>query len=347
MNEIIDLRSDTVSQPTPLMRQAMANANVGDDVYGEDPTVNRLEVLAAEMFGQEAGLFVTSGTQGNLIAMLTHCGRGDEVILGDKAHIFVYEQGGLATLGGIVPHTVPVQVDGTLAFADIQQAIRVDNIHFPRTRVIALENTQGTVGGVPLSPDYVQQVAGLAHSKGLKLHIDGARIFNAATHFEVPARTIMAGADSLCCCLSKGLCAPVGSVLVGSRDFIAAARRNRKLLGGGMRQAGILAAAGLVALETMSKRLHVDHDNAAYLAEQISEVPHLEVVSQHTNFTFFTLDENIAMTPEQFSERLLEHQVLLRPYHGNERKFRAVMHYWIGRDQIDHVVSAMKIILTK
>ncbi len=345
MNEMIDLRSDTVSQPTALMRQAMANANVGDDVYGEDPTVNRLEALAAEMFGQEAGLFVTSGTQGNLIAMLTHCGRGDEVILGDKAHIFVYEQGGLATLGGIVPHTVPVQGDGTLALSDIERAIRVDNIHFPRSRVIALENTQGTVGGVPLSPEYVRKVADLAHRNGLKLHIDGARIFNAATHFDVSAQTIMAGADSLCCCLSKGLCAPVGSVLVGSQDFIAAARRQRKLLGGGMRQAGILAAAGLVALESMSQRLHEDHANAAYLAERISEIPHLNLVSQHTSFTFFELDEAANMTPEQFSQRLLEQGVLLRPYHGNDRKFRAVMHYWIGRDQIDAVIAAMKTIL--
>ena len=345
MVKMIDLRSDTVSQPTPAMRQAMAAAVVGDDVYGEDPTVNRLEELAAGMFGQEAGLFVTSGTQGNLIALLTHCGRGNEVILGDKAHIFLYEQGGLAALGGIVPHTVPVQSDGTLHLDDLERAIRVDNIHFPRSGVIALENTQGTVGGVPLSPAYVQEVAELAHSNGLKLHIDGARIFNAATHFDVSPPAIMAGADSLSCCLSKGLCAPVGSVLVGSRNFIAEARRNRKLLGGGMRQAGILAAAGLIALETMSKRLQQDHDNAVYLAERIGKVPHLRLVSQHTNFTFFVLDEAAEITPEQFSQRLQERQVLLRPYHGTDRKFRAVIHYGIDRDKVDYVVAAMQAIL--
>ena len=181
----IDLRSDTVTQPTEKMRQAMANAEVGDDVYGEDPTVNRLEAEAAELFGMEAGLFVSSGTQGNLVALLTHVPRGGEVILGDKAHIFVYEQGGLSALGGIVPHTVPVQDDGTLLLADLKRAIRAENDHFPRTRLVALENTQGTVGGVPLSPEYTLQVAQFAQAQGVKLHIDGARIFNAATAFGV------------------------------------------------------------------------------------------------------------------------------------------------------------------
>ena len=287
--DVIDLRSDTVTHPTREMRQAMADAVVGDDVYGEDPTVNRLEAEAAELFGMEAGLFVTSGTQGNLVALLTHVPRGGEVILGDKAHIFLYEQGGLSALGGIVPHTVPVQDDGTLLLSDLKRAIRAENDHFPRTRLIALENTQGTVGGVPLSPEYTLQVAQFAQAQGVKLHIDGARIFNAATAFGVAPADIVAGADSLTFCLSKGLGAPAGSLLVGPRDFIREARRHRKLLGGGMRQAGILAAAGLLAMHKMSRRLQEDHDNAAYLAAGLEAVPHLRLVSQHTNFVFFQL----------------------------------------------------------
>ncbi len=347
MADVIDLRSDTVSLPTPEMRRAMAKAVVGDDVYGEDPTVNRLEARAAEMFGQQAGLFVASGTQGNLIAMLAHAGRGNEVILGDKAHIFLYEQGGLAALGGIIPHTLPVQPDGTLSLASIRQAIRVDNIHFPRTKVIALENTQGTVGGVPLSPAYVQEVAELAHGHGLKLHIDGARIFNAATYYGVTPQEIMGGADSLSCCLSKGLCAPVGSLLVGSSAFIAEARRYRKLLGGGMRQAGVLAAAGLIALDTMSMRLQEDHDNAAYLAARVSEFHDLQLLSQHTNFTFFQLKDSAGLTAEEFSRRLQEQQILLRPYHGNDGRFRAVTHHGVNRHKIDTVIAAARTILEK
>ncbi len=346
MTDLIDLRSDTVSQPTQEMREAMACAAVGDDVYGEDPTVNQLESQAAALFGQEAGLFVSSGTQGNLIALLTHVARGGEVILGDKAHIFLYEQGGLSALGGIVAHTVPVRADGTLSLKDIRSAIRGDNIHFPRTRAIALENTQGTVGGVPLSPGYVRQVAELAHEHGLKLHIDGARIFNAATCFNATPAEMMAGADSLTFCLSKGLCAPVGSVLVGSREFIDEARRCRKILGGGMRQSGILAAAGLVALDRMTGRLQQDHDHAAYLAQRLGDVPHLRLVSQHTNFTFFVLEKSAGMTPEEFSERLRAYDILMRPYHGADRKFRAVLHYWIDREQLDRVIRAMQEILS-
>jgi len=233
--EVIDLRSDTVTQPTPEMRDAMANAVVGDDVYGEDPTVNRLEAEAAEMFGMEAGLFVTSGTQGNLIALLTHAPRGSEVIVGDKAHIVLYEQAGMSALGGIMPRTLAVQEDGTLLLDDIEQAIRGDNEHFPRTRLVTIENTQGTVGAVPLSPEYTRQVAELAHHHKLKFHIDGARIFNAATAYNVTPAEIIAGADSMTFCLSKGLGAPVGSILLGNKEFIKEAHRVRKVLGGGHR----------------------------------------------------------------------------------------------------------------
>jgi len=241
----IDLRSDTVTWPTPEMRQAMAEALVGDDVYGEDPTVNALQEAAARRLGKEAGLFVASGTMGNLVAVLAHCGRGDEVILGDKAHTFIYEAGGMAALGGVHPHTVPVQADGTLPLEAIEAAIRPNNVHMPVTRLIALENTQGTVGGIPISKAYTDEVGRLARAHGLALHIDGARIFNAATALNENVADLVAAADSVTFCLSKGLCAPVGSVLVGSRAFIARAHRVRKQLGGGMRQVGILAAAGL------------------------------------------------------------------------------------------------------
>jgi len=344
--DVIDLRSDTVTHPTPAMRTAMTNAIVGDDVYGEDPTVNQLERDAAEMFGMEAGLFVTSGTQGNLIALMTHCPRGSEVILGDKAHPFMYEQGGMAQLGGIMPHTVPVQPDGTLRLEDVRAAVRGDNYHFPRTRVIALENTQGTIGGVPVSPEYTHTLADFARERGLIFHIDGARIFNAATHYNVPVSEIARGADSITFCLSKGLCAPVGSILVGSESFIREARRVRKVLGGGMRQAGVVAAAGLIALHEMSQRLHIDHENAVYLAEALHEVPGVRVMSQATNFVFFWLEETARLTPSEFIAALRERDIMLSPYPGFERKFRCVMHYWIDRERIDCVTQTMKELLS-
>jgi len=343
--DFIDLRSDTVTHPTPEMRTAMAAAVVGDDVYGEDPTVNRLETVAAEMFGMEAGLFVTSGTQGNLIALLTHAPRGSEIIVGDKAHIVLYEQAGMAALGGIMPRTLTVQEDGTLLLEDIEQAIRGDNEHFPRTRVVCIENTQGTVGAIPLSPEYTRQVAALAHQHQLKFHIDGARLFNAATAYNVSPAEIIAGADSMTFCLSKGLCAPVGSILLGSKEFIKEAHRMRKVLGGGMRQAGILAAAGLIAVEKMSQRLAEDHTHAAYLAEQLKNVPGVRVMSQNTNFVFFWLEEYARLSPAEFIKKMAEHNVILSPYPGYERKFRAVLHYWISRERIDTAVAAMKTIL--
>ena len=342
----IDLRSDTVTQPTPEMREAMANAVVGDDVYGEDPTVNRLEAEAAEMFGMEAGLFVTSGTQGNLIALLTHAPRGSEVIVGDKAHIVLYEQAGMSSLGGIMPHTLPVQEDGTLLLNDIEQAIRGDNEHFPRTKLITIENTQGTVGAVPLSPEYTKQVAELAHKHNLKLHIDGARIFNAATAYNVSPTEIIAGADSMTFCLSKGLGAPVGSILLGDKEFIKEAHRARKVLGGGMRQAGILASAGLIAIHKMSQRLHEDHANAVYLAERLREVAGVKVMSQNTNFVFFWLEETAKLNPAEFCTRMKEYNILLSPYPGYERKFRAVLHYWITRERVDEVIAAMNKVLS-
>ncbi|OQX60874.1 MAG: low-specificity L-threonine aldolase [Anaerolinea sp. 4484_236] len=249
--KIIDLRSDTVTKPTPEMREAMATAKVGDDVYKEDPTVNRLEEMSAALLGKEAGLFLPSGTMGNLAAILAHCGRGDEIILGNLAHTFLFEAGGIAALGGVHPHTIPNQPNGTLRLEDIENAIRPDDVHFPTTRLITLENTHNRCGGTPLTAEYTQQVGDLAKKKGLKLHLDGARIFNASAALGVEPAQLSAPADSVTFCLSKGLAAPVGSVLCGSVGFIARARRMRKQLGGGMRQAGIIASAGIVALETV------------------------------------------------------------------------------------------------
>ena len=270
---IIDLRSDTVTRPTDEMRAAMAVAEVGDDVFGEDPTVNRLQEIAAIEMGMEAGLFVASGTMGNLLAVLATCTRGDEVIMGNLGHTFLFEGGGISALGGVFPHTLYNQPDGTIALDDIRNAIRPDDVHHPVTRMVILENTHNRCGGVVLSTDYTHAVGELAGEKNLHLHIDGARIFNAASFLGKSAQELVKDAQSVTFCLSKGLCAPVGSVLCGSRDFITRARKIRKMLGGGMRQAGVLAAAGIIALEKMSKRLGEDHARAAQLADGLSGIP--------------------------------------------------------------------------
>jgi threonine aldolase len=347
---MIDLRSDTVSHPTPQMREAMANAVVGDDVYGEDPTVNQLEAEAARMLGKEAGLFVTSGTQGNLVSILAQVQRGEEVILGDKAHTFVYEGGGIATLGGIIPHTVPVHQDGTLDLDDIRRAVRGQNIHFPRTRMIALENTQGTVGGMPLSIEYTEAVADIAREYGLKLHIDGARFFNASTYYGVPAAELAKSADSVTFCLSKGLCAPVGSMIVGSKAMIDEARRVRKVVGGGLRQAGILAAAGMIALCDMTQRLGEDHANAKRLGQGLADLPHVTIDLDRvkTNFVFFDLEDSAPVSPSELvSIMQRDYNIMLRPYPGFERTFRAVTHYWITPDAVQQVVTAMRQVLSR
>ncbi len=340
--DTIDLRSDTVSWPTPEMRQAMAEAPVGDDVFGEDPTVNRLEAKAAARLGKEAGLFVASGTMGNLVGVLAHCGRGDEIILGNKAHTFVYEAGGIAALGGVHPYPLPVQPDGTLRLEDIRGAIRPDNAHMPITRLIALENTQGTVGGIPVPKDYIDAVGQIARDHGLALHIDGARIFNAATALNCDVAALVEAADSVTFCLSKGLCAPVGSVLVGSHDYIERARRIRKMLGGGMRQAGILAAAGLIALDKMTLRLHEDHANARRLAEGLADLPQIEIDLSRvqTNMVFFGLRKDAGMTAPELAERLAAHQIQIMDM--DEYRFRAVLHYWITHEDVERVLAAIQ-----
>lgn len=282
----IDLRSDTVTQPCAAMRAAMAQAPVGDDVYGDDLNVNRLQELAAGLFGFEAALFAPSGTQTNLIALLTHCGRGDEYIVGQQAHTYKYEGGGAAVLGSIQPQPLAHQADGSLALEDISAAIKPDDIHFARTRLLALENT---IGGRVLGLNYLRAAIDLAHGRGLATHLDGARICNAAVQQGISLKDAVLGFDSVSVCLSKGLGAPVGSVLCGSRSFIGQALRWRKMLGGGMRQAGILAAAGIYALEHNVQRLAEDHANAEYLAHGLAAIPGLAVEMPQTNIVFVDL----------------------------------------------------------
>ncbi|MEA3341792.1 MAG: low-specificity L-threonine aldolase [Chloroflexota bacterium] len=341
--EIVDLRSDTVTHPTPAMREAICRAEVGDDVYGEDPTVNRLEALAAEMLGKEAALFVASGTMGNLVALLTHCGRGDEAIVGHCSHTFLFEQGGMAALGGIMPHTIPNQPDGTLRLKDIEGAIRGDNVHFPRTRLVCLENTHNMCNGTPLTVEYTAQAANLTHERGLKVHLDGARVFNAAAALGVDVRELVRGADSVMFCLSKGLCAPVGSLVCGDADFIAGARRARKVVGGGMRQAGILAAAGIVALEQIVPRMAEDHVRARRLADGLAQIPGVEVAPAATNILYFWLTEEASKTQDKVVDGLRERGVLLL---GRlDGRFRAVTHYWITDEAVEHTIQAMREIL--
>jgi len=338
---IIDLRSDTITRPTPAMRRAMAEAEVGDDVFGEDPTVNRLEKMSAERLGKEAGLFVVSGTMANLVCLLTHCGRGDEILLGDRSHTFIYEQGGSAALGGVHPRTLSNQRDGTLDLGHIEAAIRPDNIHFPRTRLIVLENTHNRCSGNPLTCEYMRAVGQIARQHGLKIHVDGARIFNAAVALGVDASVLVAEADSVTFCLSKGLAAPVGSVVCGSRDFIREARRARKAVGGGMRQAGVIAAAGIVALTEMVDRLAEDHDNARRLAEGLVDAEGLSVDpgSVRTNIVYMDITKD-GLLSAHLAEQLAGEGVLLLP--TGPRQLRAVTNYHIARDDADHAVAVIR-----
>jgi threonine aldolase len=346
MTDIVDLRSDTITKPTRNMRKAMAEAEVGDDVFGEDPSINALEDMTAELLGKQAGLFVTSGTMGNLVCEMSHCGRGDEMILGDQHHIFFYEQGGSAAIGGIHSRTLPNDPDGTIDLKSIAGAIRSDNIHFPRTRLIVLENTHNRCNGSPLSIDYIKQVGKLAHDRGIKLHIDGARLFNAACALDVKARDLVAPADSVTICLSKGLAAPAGSVVCGDSDFIAKARRVRKVLGGGMRQAGVLAAAGIVALTEMVDRLVEDHENAKKLALALAEIPNLKVDPEtvKTNIVYIEITQE-QMTAETLVKRLDNNGVMVLP--TEERKIRAVTNYHIRPWDIDNVIGIFKRVLVQ
>jgi len=336
---IIDLRSDTMTQPTEAMREAMAQAEVGDDVFNEDPTLHRLQDLAAEKLGMEAALYLPSGTMGNLVSLLTHCGRGDEIILGDRSHIFLNEVGGLSALGGIHPHTVPNRDDGTLPLDALEDAIRHSNLHYPPTRLICLENTQNYCFGSPLTPQYMDSVAELAGKYGLRVHLDGARIFNASVALSIDVRELTRQADSVMFSLSKGLSAPVGSVIAGPRDWLEQARKWRKMVGGGMRQAGHLAAAGIVALETQIDRLQEDHQNTQTLAQGLKRLPGIQIEPEKnpTNILFFQLDHP-KVTPEDFLERMESQGVKLLLMEGG--LFRAVMNRMVTPE---HTESALGI----
>jgi len=336
----IDLRSDTLTHPTAAMRQAMAAADVGDDVFSEDPTVNRLEHMAAECLGKEAALMVASGTMGNLVCLLAHCGRGDEVILGDRSHTFFYEQGGAAAVGGIHPRTIPNHADGTLALEDIESAIRADNLHFPRTRLIALENTHNLCGGFPLDAAYMQAVGELARRHGLKLHVDGARLFHAAVALNEDVKNLVRDADSVSFCLSKGLASPVGSVVCGSRSFVQEARRARKVLGGGMRQAGVLAAAGIVSLTEMVERLAEDHRHARRLAEGLAEIAGIAIDPDaiKTNIVYFDLSASRSTAAELVADLAAEG---VRMLPTGARRIRAVTHYQISDEDIEQALAVI------
>jgi threonine aldolase len=324
---VIDLRSDTVTKPTEGMLDAMAHAPVGDDVYGEDPTVNRLEATLAQRLGFASALFVPTGTMSNLLALMAHCERGEEYIVGQQAHTYKYEGGGAAVLGSIQPQPLEVQGDGTLDLAQVAETIKPDDFHFARTRLLALENTmQGKV--LPLS--YLAAARALTREKGLALHLDGARVFNAAVRLGVDVREIAGHFDSVSVCLSKGLGAPVGSVLCGSTELISKARRLRKMVGGGMRQAGILAAAGLYALEHHVQRLADDHANAAFLAQGLSELGY-SVEPVQSNMVYVRIDEHAAALKGFCAERGIRLSAAPR--------LRMVTHMDVSRDQIEQVIA--------
>ena len=336
---MIDLRSDTVTKPTRAMRAAMAAADVGDDVYGEDPTVNRLEEFAADLLGTENAIFCASGTQSNLLALLVHCARGDEFIVGRRAHSYKYEGGGSASLGSIHPHPLEFEPDGTLDLDSVAAAVRSDNVHYPRTTLVCLENTQD---GQVLPLDYLNAAKRLTDELDLRTHLDGARIFNAAVKQRVPVRDICQHFDSTAFCLSKGLGAPVGSLLCGGEDLIREARRWRKTLGGGMRQAGVIAAAGLYALENNVDRLAEDHENAKSLARGLSEID--ELVVQHseiqTNMVFVDLG---GIDSDELTEFLAERGIVIT---GSGRT-RLVTHLDIRASDIERVVAAFKAYLSR
>lgn len=342
----IDFRSDTVTWPTPTMRVAMAQAIVGDDVYGEDPTVNELEALAANMTGKEAALFVSSGTMGNLTAILSHAGRGDEAIVGLDSHSYLHEAGGMAALGGVTPFPLPTDNLGRMDVPTIEFSIREDDPHYPRSRLILLENSYGAKNGAAVPLSYFEQVATVARRNGLVVHLDGARLFNGTVALAVPAGTITQYVDSVTFCLSKGLCAPAGSILCGTAEFIQRARRIRKLLGGGMRQAGVLAAAGLVALREMTGRLADDHAKAAYLASGLAQIPGLTLhpTPVQTNIVFFSLTNDVQESPAGIIHHLRQKANIWLGQSG-PRSFRAVTHYWIDWPHIDLFIKTLDAIL--
>lgn len=341
--KIHDFRSDTVTKPTDAMREAMAHAVVGDDVYHEDPTVNKLEAMAAELLGKEAALFVSSGTMGNLVAVLSQCQRGDEAIMGTQGHTFLHEAGGVSVLGGVSMFTVPNEADGSIKLENLKGAVRNHfDVHEPISRLVILENTQNFCGGTVLNPFYVEEVATFCKQQGLALHIDGARLFNAAVELNMPVAEIVKDADTVTFCLSKGLGAPVGSMLAGSKQVIQKARRLRKILGGGMRQAGILAAAGIYALENNVERLRLDHVRANQLARGLESIPGVVLTrgTPHTNLIFCALDGSVEIETSVFINQLEEKGIRIMDV--GPREFRLVTHLDISDEGVEQCIQAFK-----
>lgn len=339
------MRSDTVTLPTNEMREAMKSAKLGDDVYGEDPTVNQLEKLAAKKVGKEAALFVPSGTMGNLIAVLTHCQRGEEVILEAESHMYYYEVGGMSAVAGVIPRLITGD-RGILNQKDVKEALREENIHYPKTALICLENTHNRAGGTIISPKITEEICQLAHQYNIFVHLDGARIFNAAVALNIKPDILVEDVDSVMFCLSKGLSAPIGSILAGSKEFIQKARKNRKLLGGGMRQAGILAAAGIIALEKMIERLEEDHRNARALGEGLAKIEEIRVDLEtvQTNMVYFDLKES-GIDTYQFLPKLAKYNILGSP--RPPTKVRLVTHYGISEEDIYTTIEAIEKIVSK
>ncbi len=344
--DAIDFRSDTVTWPTIEMREAMMKARVGDDVYGEDPTVNELEKLAAEKLGKENALFVASGTMGNLTAVLSHAGRGELAIVGTDGHIFTSEAGGMAAVGGIIPHPLPTDYEGKMSLAEIEAALMPEDPHYARARLILLENTYGARSGAPQPLSYLASIRTLADKNRLRVHLDGARLFNASAALNVGVDQIAGYVDSVSFCLSKGLCAPVGSLLCGSEEFIGEARRMRKILGGAMRQAGIMAAAGIIALKEMTERISEDHANARLLTTGLASLSGIRIDSEavKTNIIFFELDRDDYMTAQYVVDRLKTDFNILVGVAG-ERRFRTLTHYWVGPSEIQQLIEALKYVL--
>jgi threonine aldolase len=343
---IVELRSDTFTLPNEAMRAAIAAAEIGDDVFGEDPSVNRLQEMAADIMGKEAALFVPSGTMANLVSLLSHCGRGDEIYLGNRSHIFLYEAGSSAAVGGIHPHPLPNSEDGTLNLADLRNAVRADNPHYPHSRLLCLENTHNMCWGSPLRLDYTREAVSLAKDMGLKIHLDGARLFNAALAEGTTPKELAKGFDSVSFCLSKGLGAPVGSLVCSTREFVQRALRMRKQLGGGMRQAGILAAAGMYALENMVERLADDHAMARRLAEGIGSIKGLEIPVERvkTNILFCDVVSG-GLTATDIAQKAAASDVRVLPT-GSQR-LRMVTHYGLTMADIDRALEVLREIMVE
>jgi len=344
---MIDLRSDTVTLPSPEMKNFMFEAPLGDDVYGEDPSINELEKKASTVFGKENALFVPSGTMANLISVLSHCERGNEFLLGNKSHIFKYEAGGSSVLGGLHSHQLANNTDGTIGIENIVSAINTSNdSHYAMTQLLCLENTHNVCYGTAIEAQYFTEVKKAIAPYNLKLHIDGARIFNATIALKTSAKTLTQEADSVSFCLSKGLSCPSGSLILGNNDFIYKAKRLRKMLGGGMRQAGILAAAGIYALDNMINRLQEDHDNAKALASAIAEFSNIRLDTKKvsTNLIFFHLEDE-KLSDDKFINELSINNIKIDT--RGDRQFRMATHFGFTNNDIEKVVKTFKLILTK